>query len=50
MFDWGDGNNTGWVGPFDSGYIDTESHIWIVKGSYTIKVKAKGTSNVESVW
>jgi hypothetical protein len=50
MFDWGDGNNTGWKGPFNSGDIDTESHIWTKKGTYSVKVKAKDTYGKESVW
>jgi hypothetical protein len=50
MFDWGDGNNTGWKGPFNSGDTDTESHVWAVKGTYSVKVKAKDTRGVESVW
>ena len=50
MFDWGDGTNTGWKGPFDSGDIDSESHIWTRTGTYSVKVKAKDTTGVESVW
>jgi hypothetical protein len=50
MFDWGDGTNTGWKGPFNSGYVDTESHVWTAKGSYAVKVQAKDTKDVLSVW
>jgi hypothetical protein len=50
LFDWGDGTDSGWVGPFDSGDICQESHIWNTKGSYSIKVKAKDTFGAESSW
>jgi hypothetical protein len=49
-FDWGDGTNTGWVGPFTSGQSATESHIWNTQGSFSIKVKAKDTAGLESIW
>ena len=43
-FNWGDGNNTGW--------IDTTSanHTWTAEGEYTIQVKAKDDQNRESSW
>jgi len=28
FFDWGDGNDTGWVGTYDSGVDCSESHVW----------------------
>ena len=31
LFDWGDGTDSGWVGPYDSGDICQESHIWNYK-------------------
>ncbi len=40
-FDWGDGNNSGWVGPYASGAVGNASHTWASKGTYNIKVKAK---------
>jgi hypothetical protein len=49
-FDWGDGTNSGWVGPYASGATGSAKHTWTVKGSYQIKVKAKDTSSAESVW
>jgi subtilisin family serine protease len=49
-FDWGDGTNSGWVGPFASGSIGTASHTWTVDGNYDIKVKAKDIFDHESVW
>ena len=50
LFDWGDGTDSEWVGPYDSGDICQESHIWNTKGSYSIKVKAKDTLGAESSW
>lgn len=49
-FDWGDGNSSGWVGPFASGETGCASHVWDKKGSYNIKVKAKNVNGFQSVW
>ncbi len=49
-FDWGDGTNSGWVGPYNSGQTASVSHIWTAQGTYSIKVKAKDTNGAESVW
>jgi len=49
-FDWGDGNNIGWLGPINSGSVMNANHSWSNKGSFTIKVKAKDTSGLESDW
>lgn len=49
-FDWGDGNDTGWLGPINSGSVMKANHSWSSKGSFTIKVKAKDTSGLESDW
>jgi hypothetical protein len=40
FFDWGDGTDSGWVGPKASGESIAQSHIWETPGSYYIKVKA----------
>ena len=50
FIDWGDGTNSGWIGPYASGEQMTKSHIWSTNGSYTIKAKAKDTYNGESDW
>jgi hypothetical protein len=50
LWDWGDGNNSGWLGPFTSGVTINTTHKWTVKGSYSIKVKAKDTFSAESPW
>jgi len=49
-FDWGDGTNSGWIGPYNSGEIASASHKWIRKGDYQIKVKAKDTDGAERPW
>jgi len=49
-FDWDDGTNTGWIGPYNSGQTITSSHVWSSQGTYSLKVKAKDTQNAESVW
>lgn len=50
-FDWGDGTNSNWIGPYDSGrIIDGVSHSWEELGHYYIKVKAKDEHNAESAW
>jgi outer membrane protein assembly factor BamB len=48
--DWGDGINTGWIGPFPSGEEQTVSHTWAKKGTYTIQGKAKNNESPESDW
>lgn len=50
FWDWGDGDNSGWVGPYEPGEICKESHTWMIKGSYLVKVKSKDEWNVESEW
>jgi hypothetical protein len=50
LWDWGDGNNSGWLGPYNSGVTISTTHKWTVKGSYSIKVKAKDIYGKESVW
>jgi hypothetical protein len=50
FFDWGDGTNSGWLGPYETGQECTETHTWAQKNSYQIKVKAKDITGSESVW
>ncbi|UCF50032.1 MAG: aryl-sulfate sulfotransferase [Thermoplasmatales archaeon] len=49
-FDWGDGTNSGWLGPYNSGENVTASHIWTRRWIYDIKVKAKDIYGHESGW
>jgi hypothetical protein len=48
LLDWGDGNSSGWLGPYASGEIFTISHAWNEPGTYMIKVKAKDPYGEES--
>ncbi|RLF51451.1 MAG: hypothetical protein DRN11_02730, partial [Thermoplasmata archaeon] len=50
LFDWGDGSNSGWVGPYSSGSIGTASHSWSSSGTYYVRVKAKDVHGAESGW
>jgi len=49
-FDWDDGTNSGWIGPYESGEVVSASYIWNTKGTYSIKVKAKDINGAESDW
>ncbi len=48
--DWGDGTDTGWVGPYKSSEIVVFSHSWSARGFYSVKVKAKDIYDAESNW
>jgi len=50
LFEWGDGSNSGWIGPFLSAEQCSASHIWDQQGSYTIRCKAKDNHGIESPW
>ncbi|MCP4685951.1 MAG: hypothetical protein GY867_10985 [bacterium] len=41
QMDWGDGQITEWLGPFDEGVPHVFSHSWSAGGSYDIKVRTK---------
>jgi PKD domain len=49
-FDWGDGTNSGWVGPYASGAMGSANHKWSAKGHFNIKVEAKDVYGKESSW
>ena len=50
LFDWGDGSNSGWLGPYRSGEIAEVKYMWNRIGNYEIKVKAKDEYGAESEW
>ena len=50
LFDWDDGTDSGWLGPYNSGEEAEASHTWSKRGSYSIKAKAKDTEGYESEW
>ena len=47
---WGDGTQSIWYGPFNSGEETTAKKIWTSKGTYSITVKAKDINDAESDW
>ena len=49
-FDWDDGTDSGWLGPYDSGDIVSISHVWNSRGNYEIRVKAKDGDGAQSEW
>ena len=50
LFNWGDGNESDWLGPYESGEECRESKVWTSRGNYEIKVKAKDIYGAESSW
>jgi hypothetical protein len=48
--DWGDGSNTGLLGPYNSGEEFILSHSWTNQGTYYIRAKAKDILGSESTW
>jgi len=50
LWDWGDGTQSEWLGPFASGAQVYAQKSWNAKGIYRIKVKVKDISGVESAW
>jgi hypothetical protein len=49
-FDWGDGTDSGWVGPFDSGMIGNATHLWTNGGTYQIRVQAMDVIGAVTNW
>jgi len=50
LFYWGDGTDSGWLGPYDSGDICQASHIWEERGNYQIEVLAKDIYGSVGYW
>jgi hypothetical protein len=50
MFDWGDGTDSGWLGPYDSDVQVSDDHAWNNRGDYSIKVRAKDEHGALSEW
>jgi outer membrane protein assembly factor BamB len=48
--DWGDNTTSGWIGPYVSGELVSQSHTWLERGSYAVCVKAKDWHGAESDW
>lgn len=50
FIDWGDGKNSGWIGPVEQGTHIEQSHRWLRRGIYSIRAKAKDVNGKESLW
>lgn len=49
-WDWGDGNQSIWFGPYLSDVAIATSYEWAYDGNYSVRVKAKNTNGIETVW
>jgi len=49
-FDWGDGNKSDWIGPFEPGTIGNCSYAWMNEGVFQVRAKAKDEVGSESSW
>lgn len=47
---WGDGNHTGWIGPFYSNQTTTINHSWNNRGQYIVQAQAKDVYGHTSNW
>ena len=50
FFDWGDGNNSGWIGPYKENKKVESSHTWYKVENFEVKVKVKNKYNWTSGW
>ncbi|HDM67393.1 MAG TPA: hypothetical protein ENG62_03295 [Thermoplasmatales archaeon] len=49
-FDWGDGNYSRWLGPYNPTQRVVVTHVWWRNGVYEVRVIAKDTHGVKSEW
>jgi|GEM_PF-7118728 len=50
LWDWGDGTNSGWLGPYLDDEVCEQTKSWSSKGTYEVKVKARDEWGSESEW
>lgn len=50
LWNWRDGNTSGWLGPYASGEKMCASHTWTEPGVYCVLLKLKDPSGLESGW
>lgn len=50
LFDWGDGEDSGWRGPYSSGESLTLSHAWENEDTFEVSVKTKDIHDEDSEW
>lgn len=49
-WEWGDGTESHWLGPYNADEEVKASHTWNQRGNFQIKIKAKDVYEVESEW
>jgi hypothetical protein len=49
-FDWGDGTNSGWLGPYHPSVVISAQKAWSNAATYTVRVKAKDINGVSGAW
>ena len=49
-FDWGDGTNSGWLGPYPQATQTTAQKKWNSAGTYTVRVKARDINYAVGDW
>jgi aminopeptidase YwaD len=50
FIDWGDGTNSGWLGPYTSGQQASAQKSWSTAATYIVRAKAKDINQVSSGW
>lgn len=50
MFNWGDTQQSDWLGPFAPGEDGMGTHSWTTYGTYAVTAKVKDTLGAESAW
>jgi outer membrane protein assembly factor BamB len=50
VWDFGDGTQSGWLGPYPSGSACCVQHAWAVEGVYELRVKLRDDQGSESGW
>jgi hypothetical protein len=49
-WDWGDGTESDWLGPYNSGISASAQHSWLNPGIKAVRVKAQDMDGMESDW
>jgi nitrous oxidase accessory protein NosD len=50
QINWGDGQVTDWIGPYESNVVIIRNHTWQEKGTYTIAARAKDIHGAIGEW
>jgi len=50
QWDWGDGEVSDWIGPYNSAATMTALHTWAADGSYQVRIKARDPFGEETDW